>query len=113
MKAATLVAQNQPLKIQCFRRPQPTGYQVLVTIVCSGICGAQINEIRGIKGPDSFLPHLMGHEGAGVVKSVGDKVTKLSPGDRVVLHWRKGLGGEGPFPRYETEDGFSVGGGHV
>jgi len=40
-------------------------------------------------------------------------VKKVSPGDRVVLHWRKGSGGEGPFPRYETSEGTSVGGGHV
>ncbi len=35
--------------------------QVLVRIDYSGICGAQINEIDTVKGPDRFLPHLLGH----------------------------------------------------
>jgi len=55
----------------------------------------------------------MGHEGSGIVEAIGELVKKVSPGDRVVLHWRKGSGGEGPFPRYETSDGNFVGGGHV
>ena len=91
--AAVLVTQNEELKIQCFRKPKPVGHQVLVRIHCSGICGAQLNEILGIKGPDSFLPHLMGHEGSGIVEAIGDLVKKVAPGDRVVLHWRKGSGG--------------------
>lgn len=89
------------------------GHQVLVRIHTSGVCGAQLNEILGIKGPDPYLPHLMGHEGSGVVEAVGELVKKVVPGDRVVLHWRKGSGGEGPFPRYETLDGEAVGGGFV
>lgn len=111
--AAVLVTQNEELKIQCFKKPKPVGHQVLVRIHCSGLCGAQLNEILGIKGPDSFLPHLMGHEGSGIVEAIGDLVKKVAPGDRVVLHWRKASGGEGPFPRYEATDGSTVGGGYV
>ena len=113
MKAAVLVQQNQPLLIKDFDVPEPTGHQVLVRIAVSGICGAQINEIRGVKGPDAFLPHLLGHEGGGTVEKVGDLVTKVTPGDRVVLHWRKSAGGAGAFPRYRSADGYSAGGGHV
>lgn len=113
MKAAVLVQQNAPLLVKDFDVPDPVGHQVLVRIAASGICGAQINEIRGVKGPDAFLPHLLGHEGSGTVEQVGDLVTKVAPGDRVVLHWRKGAGGAGAFPRYRSADGYSVGGGHV
>jgi len=113
IKAAVLVKQNEPLKVQCFKQPKPLGHQVLVRIHKSGLCGAQLNEVLGIKGPDHFLPHFMGHEGSGVVEVVGEKVTRVGPGDRVVLHWRKAGGGEGPFPRYERDDGTLVGGGHV
>lgn len=113
IKAAILTRQNEPLVIQCLRKPKPVGHQVLVRIHASGICGAQLNEILGTKGPDSFLPHLMGHEGSGIVEAIGELVKKVAPGARVVLHWRKGSGGEGPFPRYETSEGTSVGGGHV
>jgi S-(hydroxymethyl)glutathione dehydrogenase / alcohol dehydrogenase len=113
MKAAVLVQQNEPLLVKEFKVQKPVGHQVLVRIHMSGICGAQINEIRGIKGPDAFLPHLMGHEGSGVVESVGEQVTKIAAGDRVVLHWRKASGGEGPFPKYEGTDGQTAGGGFV
>ena len=113
MRAAVLIRQKEPLQIQCFKKPKPVGHQVLVRIHASGVCGAQLNEIPGIKGPDLFLPHLMGHEGSGVVEAIGESVTKLKQGDRVVLHWRKASGGEGPFPRYETLEGQTVGGGFV
>jgi Zn-dependent alcohol dehydrogenase len=111
--AAVLERQNQPLRIRCFKKTKPIGHQVLVRIHASGVCGAQLNEILGIKGPDPYLPHLMGHEGSGVVEAIGELVKKVVPGDRVVLHWRKGSGGEGPFPRYETPEGEAVGGGFV
>ena len=52
--------------------------QVLVKVYYSGICGAQINEIEAVKGPDKFLPHLLGHEGSGVVEKVGNGVTRVN-----------------------------------
>ena len=58
--------------------------QVLVDIHYSGICGAQINEIGAVKGPDKFLPHLLGHEGYGVVSAVGPGVTTVKMNDHVV-----------------------------
>ena len=64
--------------------------QVLVKLHCSGICGSQIGEIDGAKGPDRFLPHLLGHEGTGTVIEVGGGVRHVAPGNLVVLHWRKG-----------------------
>ena len=66
--------------------------QVLVQIEKSGICGAQINEIDAVKGKDIFLPHLLGHEGIGKVLEIGKSVTNIKIGDRVVLHWRPGIG---------------------
>ncbi|MDP2278465.1 MAG: alcohol dehydrogenase catalytic domain-containing protein, partial [Nitrospirota bacterium] len=66
MKAAILVEQKKPLVIADIEAPAELQYgQALVRIVCSGICGSQIGEIDGVKGPDKFLPHLLGHEGGG------------------------------------------------
>ena len=76
--------------------------QVLVKIHCSGICGAQINEIEGAKGPDKFLPHLLGHEATATVQEVGEGVSTVKPGDRVVCHWRKGAGLQGPVAGYTS-----------
>jgi S-(hydroxymethyl)glutathione dehydrogenase/alcohol dehydrogenase len=51
-----------------------------------------LGEISGAKGEDKFLPHLLGHEGGGVVAEVGPGVTNVAKGDHVVMHWRKGAG---------------------
>ena len=85
-KAAILVESGQPLVIDEIESNKLQFGQVKVEMICSGICGAQINEIDAIKGPDKFLPHLMGHEGVGTVIEIGDGVSKVKKGDRVVLH---------------------------
>ena len=36
--------------------------QVLVKNIYSGICGSQVGEIKASKGPDKYLPHLLGHK---------------------------------------------------
>jgi len=91
-KAAILTELNQPLVVDEIEVPPLDCGQVLVQIHCSGICGAQLGEIAGVKGPDKFLPHLLGHEGGGVVMDVGPGVTHVKKGDQVALHWRKGIG---------------------
>ena len=62
---------------------------------------AQINEIDAVKGKDKFLPHLLGHEGTGIVESTGEGVTTVKKGDHVVLHWKKGDGIESKTPKYK------------
>jgi len=91
-QAVILQSLNAPLVLgEIESQPLECG-QVLVKIHRSGSCGAQLNEIAGTKGPDRFLPHLLGHEGGGVVVEIGPGVTHVKPGDHVVLHWRKGAG---------------------
>lgn len=98
--AAILVEQRQPLVLDEVELP-PLGFgQVLVDIRVSRICGSQIGEIDGVKGPDRWLPHLLGHEGGGIVQEVGPEVRHVKPGDRVVLHWRPGVGIESRGPVY-------------
>lgn len=110
MQAALLTQLNAPLEV-CPVDVGGLDYgQVEVDMLCSGICGAQLQEIRGEKGGP--LPHLLGHEGCGTVVQTGVGVTRVKPGDRVVLHWRKADGIESPFPEYLVEAGrgkFSVG----
>ncbi len=101
MKAAILVESKQPLVIEDIDLPESIEFgQVLVDIHYSGICGAQINEIDAAKGPDKFLPHLLGHEGSGVVKEVGLGVSRVKKGDHVVLHWRPSAGIQSATPKY-------------
>ncbi len=103
--AAILVEQKRPLIIDEIDVPSPKLGQVLVRVLCSGICGSQVGEINGVKGPDRFLPHLLGHEGAGEVVECGEGVRTVKAGDRVVLHWRKGAGLESVTPVYESRIG--------
>ena len=103
--AAILVEQKRPLIIEEIDVPSPKLGQVLVRVLCSGICGSQVGEINGVKGPDRFLPHLLGHEGAGEVVECGEGVRTVKAGDRVVLHWRKGAGLESVTPVYESRIG--------
>ena len=102
-KAAILVELKKPLVIEEIETPPLRFGQVLVQILCSGICGAQINEIEGAKGPDKFLPHLLGHEATAVVVECGEGVTTVKPGDRVVCHWRKGAGLQAPTAIYTSK----------
>lgn len=92
IKAAILETLHAPLVMDEIEVPALDCGQVLVQIRESGICGAQLGEIDGKKGEDKFLPHLLGHEGGGVVLETGPGVTHLRQGDHVVLHWRKGAG---------------------
>lgn len=113
MKAAVLTALGMPLELMELEVPGPESGQVLVDIQVSGLCGAQLQEIRGEKGNSRFIPHLMGHEGFGVVREAGAGVTKVRAGDFVSLHWRQGSGLSGVAPRYHSAHSESVGGGPV
>ena len=111
--AAILTEQSTPLVIDEVGLPTDLDAgQVLAKLHYSGICGSQIGEIDGVKGPDRFLPHLLGHEGSATVLAIGPGVSNVAVGDLVVLHWRKGLGIEAPTPTYNWS-GRSVNAGWV
>ena len=112
MKAAILEKIDAPLAVRDVELTELKFGQVLVKVLVSGLCGAQLHEIRGHKGNAKFLPHLMGHEGCGIVEEVGLGVTTVKPGDKVVMHWRLGEGMEAPFPNYVL-DGKTISSGKV
>ena len=101
MLAAILNKQNADLILDDVEAFALDVGQVLVKVEASSICGRQIAEITGRKGEDHYLPHLLGHEGCGVVEDIGLGVTTVKTGDKVVMHWRKGEGIESTFPRYK------------
>jgi S-(hydroxymethyl)glutathione dehydrogenase / alcohol dehydrogenase len=100
MKAAILEKINGDLTIGEVGLTDLSFGQVLVKILVSGICGAQLQEIAGNKNNADFMPHLLGHEGCGIVEEIGVGVTNVKKGDKVVMHWRKGDGIESDFPTY-------------
>jgi S-(hydroxymethyl)glutathione dehydrogenase/alcohol dehydrogenase len=101
-KAAILAQSREPLVIDEIALPETLGVgQVLVKVLYSTICGAQLNEIAAAKGPDKFLPHLLGHEASARVIEIGLGVTMVKPGDTVVLHWRPSQGIQCQPPAYQ------------
>ena len=91
--AAVLTKNNSPLKIiNKLKFTKLRKGQVLVRILHSAICRSQIMEIEGKRGKDKYLPHLLGHEGAGIVHKVGAGVKKVTRGDKIFLSWIKGKG---------------------
>ncbi len=110
--AAILTEQKQPLVLDEVELPELSFGQVLVQLTASRICGSQLGEIAGVKGPDRWLPHLLGHEGCGYVQEVGPEVTTVKPGDKVCLHWRPGDGIEARPPKYMW-NGKTVNAGYI
>lgn len=92
LRAAILRQIGLPLSVEEIEFGSLARGQVLVKMCYSGICRSQLMECEGMRGEDRWLPHLLGHEGYGVVEAIGDGVTKCKPGDRVVLSWVKGDG---------------------
>ena len=111
-KAAVLYGINK-LRIEELEIPQLKPGQVLVKIAYSGVCHSQLNEIKGLKGEDKFLPHMLGHEGSGIVEAISTGVKKVKEGDRVVLTWIKGSGAEVSSTLYKREDGLMVNSGAI
>jgi S-(hydroxymethyl)glutathione dehydrogenase/alcohol dehydrogenase len=100
-RAAILAQSRQPLVVDEIALPDELDAgQVLVKVLYTTICGAQINEIDALKGIDKFLPHLLGHEASAEVIEIGPGVTNVKPGDTVVLHWRPSRGIQSRTPAY-------------
>lgn len=114
MKAAILETLNAPLAVcdvdMATHRDNKGGLllldhgQVFVRVLVAGICGAQLQEIAGHKGDPAHLPHLLGHEGCGIVEAIGLGVTHVKKGDKVVLHWRKGAGADIAGATYQRSE---------
>jgi S-(hydroxymethyl)glutathione dehydrogenase/alcohol dehydrogenase len=107
-RAAVLIDTNKPLEILELEFPKLEEGQILVQNRYSGICRSQLMEASGQRGKDSWLPHLLGHEGYGVVKEVGPSVTKVKPGDKVVISWIDGIGIKSKNPNFREVGGNEI-----
>lgn len=100
-KAAILENINSALVIDEIEVPPLRSGQVLVKMKFSGLCGTQLLEISGGKGPDDWLPHCLGHEAIGEVVEIGSEVDKVEVGDEVILTWIKGKGFDAGGTQYK------------
>jgi len=99
--AAILVELGKPLELADIDIPALKPGQCLIEVAFSGVCHTQVGEARGHRGEDKFLPHCLGHEGSGYVREVGPGVTRVKPGDAVILSWIKASGMDVPGTVYE------------
>src|SRR4030081_216512 len=100
-RAAILAESRKPLVIDEIGLPGARdAAQVLFRVLYTTICGAQINEIDAVKGPDKFLPHLLGHEALATVIQTGPGVTACKRDNSVIMHWRPGRGMQAQTPAY-------------
>ena len=84
MKAAVVRELNQ-LAIEEVELDPPKAGEVLVRIKAAGVCHSDLHTMRGELRAQP--PIVLGHEGAGIVESIGDGVTRVKAGDRVMINW--------------------------
>lgn len=81
-KAAVVWKSGEPLKLEEIEVDPPKSYEIRVKMLCASMCHTDILCINGL--PVSLFPRIPGHEGVGMIESVGDKVTNLNKGDMVM-----------------------------
>ena len=90
MLAAVLRAPGQPLTVETVELAPPGAGEVLVRVEAAGICHTDQHYMAG--DMTCLLPAVMGHEGAGIIESVGPGVSRFAPGQRVCMMWRPRCG---------------------
>ena len=81
--AAVSRSPDSPFTLESVDLDEPRPDEVLVRIHATGLCHTDLSSKSRIPGPA-----VLGHEGAGVVETVGERVTGVAPGDHVLLSYR-------------------------
>ncbi|KFP85717.1 Alcohol dehydrogenase 1, partial [Apaloderma vittatum] len=82
-RAAVAWAVGKPLSVEEVEVAPPKAGEVRIKIVATGICRTDEHLLEGCF-PSADFPVIPGHEGAGIVESVGEGVTSVKPGDKVI-----------------------------
>lgn len=90
MKAAVLYETDAPLVVEDVDVEAPRDDEVLVRLVAAGVCHSDLSVAHGALATP--LPAILGHEGAGVVERVGERVGNVAPGDHAILLYRPQCG---------------------
>jgi S-(hydroxymethyl)glutathione dehydrogenase/alcohol dehydrogenase len=85
MRAAVLHRAGEPLRVQEVDVDPPREGEVAVRMRASGVCHSDLHVVDGVH--PNPLPVILGHEGAGVVESVGPGIADVRPGEHVILSW--------------------------
>ena len=89
IKAAVLYTPNEDLIIETIDLDEPKDGEVLVRIARAGVCRSDLSVARK---PGAPVPLVLGHEASGVVEKITPGVTRVKPGDSVILSWAPACG---------------------
>lgn len=90
IKAAILWEQGAPLSVEDAELEAPRPGEVLVEVKSAGVCHSDLHPARG--DWPTRTPLVLGHEGAGIVREVGEGVTRVSKDDHIVFCWAPSCG---------------------
>jgi S-(hydroxymethyl)glutathione dehydrogenase / alcohol dehydrogenase len=82
-KAAVAWEAGKPLSIEEIEVDPPKAGEVRIAVTATGVCHTDAYTLSG-KDPEGVFPVVLGHEGGGIVESVGEGVTSVKPGDHVI-----------------------------
>lgn len=82
---AAVVREIGKFSIETVELDPPKANEMLVRIRAAGVCHSDLHTMRDELR--AVLPLVLGHEGAGIVEQVGGNVTRIKPGDRVLINW--------------------------
>ncbi|KTT20571.1 alcohol dehydrogenase [Pseudomonas oryzihabitans] len=91
MKAVVYEAFSAPPRLITVPDPTPVAHGVVLKVMATGVCRSDWHGWVG-HDPDIELPHVPGHELAGIVEAVGKDVTRWQVGDRVTVPFVGGCG---------------------
>lgn len=92
MKAVLYDSFRSPLRVADVARPRPEPDGVVINVKATGLCRSDWHGWQGHDADIKSLPHVPGHEFAGVVAEVGDAVRHWQVGDRVTMPFVAGCG---------------------
>jgi S-(hydroxymethyl)glutathione dehydrogenase/alcohol dehydrogenase len=82
-KAAVAWEPRKPLSIETIEVAPPKAHEVRIKVLATGVCHTDAYTLDGFD-PEGIFPVVLGHEGGGIVESVGEGVTNVAPGDHVI-----------------------------
>ncbi|UTM47178.1 MULTISPECIES: S-(hydroxymethyl)mycothiol dehydrogenase [Glutamicibacter] len=86
VKAVVSRAKDAPVEVVDIIVPDPGPGEVVVDVLTTGVCHTDLHYKLGGIGDE--YPYLLGHESTAVVSQIGENVTNVKVGDRVILNWR-------------------------
>ncbi|WP_158859235.1 zinc-dependent alcohol dehydrogenase family protein [Lunatibacter salilacus] len=85
-RISNLDTASRPLELTEIPVPVPKDFEILIKVLCCGICHTELDEIEGRTPPEQY-PIILGHQVVGIVEKCGKHTTYFKSGDRVGVAW--------------------------